>query len=225
MHGRWTKTAAVRISQVDIPIGIPLRPRTPVEPGRSCSHRQRMHRPCRAGPRAGVDAPGVSRRRGYVAARRDGRFSHYPREADPVVLARSLAADNCAALTALPAHRNPARRHRHCMTTTPSALRNPLYPARARHRCSAVPGPSWTISYPGVRAGMHHGRPPGRLDHPSTHLCRQVERELLVPLDGEGSLGAGGAAHDRLTPASTAGSRSVRASCTSARMAAIRSST
>ncbi|MBW0113566.1 winged helix-turn-helix transcriptional regulator, partial [Pseudonocardia sp. KRD-182] len=36
---------------------------------------------------------------GYVAARRDGRYSHYrvvdPRVADLVVLARSLAADNC----------------------------------------------------------------------------------------------------------------------------------
>jgi len=41
---------------------------------------------------------------GYVAARRHGRFSHYrvadPRVADLVVLARSLAADNCAALAA-----------------------------------------------------------------------------------------------------------------------------
>jgi DNA-binding transcriptional ArsR family regulator len=41
---------------------------------------------------------------GYVAARREGRFTHYrvvdPRVADLVVLARSLAADNCAALAA-----------------------------------------------------------------------------------------------------------------------------
>ncbi len=41
---------------------------------------------------------------GYVAARRAGRFTHYrvvdPRVADLVVLARSLAADNCAALAA-----------------------------------------------------------------------------------------------------------------------------
>ena len=41
---------------------------------------------------------------GYVAARRQGRFAHYrvvdPRVADLVVLARSLAADNCTALTA-----------------------------------------------------------------------------------------------------------------------------
>lgn len=41
---------------------------------------------------------------GYVAVRRKGRFSHYrvvdPRVADLVVLARSLAADNCTALTA-----------------------------------------------------------------------------------------------------------------------------
>jgi len=41
---------------------------------------------------------------GYVEARREGRFSHYrvldPRVADLVVLARSLAADNCAALAA-----------------------------------------------------------------------------------------------------------------------------
>lgn len=41
---------------------------------------------------------------GYVAARRDGRYSHYrvtdPRVADLVVLARSLAADNRAALAA-----------------------------------------------------------------------------------------------------------------------------
>ncbi len=41
---------------------------------------------------------------GYVAARREGRFSHYrvvdPRVADLVVLARSLAADNCTAPTA-----------------------------------------------------------------------------------------------------------------------------
>lgn len=41
---------------------------------------------------------------GYVAARREGRFSHYrvidPRVADLVVLARSLASDNCTALTA-----------------------------------------------------------------------------------------------------------------------------
>lgn len=41
---------------------------------------------------------------GYVAARRDGRYAHYrvvdPRVADLVVLARSLAADNCAALAA-----------------------------------------------------------------------------------------------------------------------------
>lgn len=41
---------------------------------------------------------------GYVAVRREGRFSHYrvadPRVADLVVLARSLAADNCSALSA-----------------------------------------------------------------------------------------------------------------------------
>jgi ArsR family transcriptional regulator, cadmium/lead-responsive transcriptional repressor len=41
---------------------------------------------------------------GYVEARRAGRFAHYrvadPRVADLVVLARSLAADNCAALAA-----------------------------------------------------------------------------------------------------------------------------
>jgi DNA-binding transcriptional ArsR family regulator len=41
---------------------------------------------------------------GYVAARRDGRYAYYrvvdPRVADLVVLARSLAADNCAALAA-----------------------------------------------------------------------------------------------------------------------------
>lgn len=41
---------------------------------------------------------------GYVAARRDGRYAHYrvvdPRVIDLVVLARSLAADNCAALAA-----------------------------------------------------------------------------------------------------------------------------
>ena len=41
---------------------------------------------------------------GYVEARRQGRFAHYrvadPRVADLVVLARSLAADNCAALAA-----------------------------------------------------------------------------------------------------------------------------
>lgn len=41
---------------------------------------------------------------GYVALRREGRFSHYrvvdPRVADLVVLARSLAADNCTALAA-----------------------------------------------------------------------------------------------------------------------------
>lgn len=41
---------------------------------------------------------------GYVAVRREGRFTHYrvvdPRVADLVVLARSLAADNCAALAA-----------------------------------------------------------------------------------------------------------------------------
>jgi DNA-binding transcriptional ArsR family regulator len=41
---------------------------------------------------------------GYVQARREGRFAHYrvtdPRVADLVVLARSLAADNCAALAA-----------------------------------------------------------------------------------------------------------------------------
>jgi DNA-binding transcriptional ArsR family regulator len=41
---------------------------------------------------------------GYVAARREGRFSHYrvvdPRVADLVVLARSLTADNCGALAA-----------------------------------------------------------------------------------------------------------------------------
>lgn len=41
---------------------------------------------------------------GYVAARREGRFTHYrvvdPRVADLVVLARSLAADNRAALAA-----------------------------------------------------------------------------------------------------------------------------
>lgn len=40
---------------------------------------------------------------GYVAVRREGRFSHYrvadPRAADLVVLARSLAADNCSALS------------------------------------------------------------------------------------------------------------------------------
>lgn len=41
---------------------------------------------------------------GYVTVRREGRFAHYrvvdPRVADLVVLARSLAADNCAALAA-----------------------------------------------------------------------------------------------------------------------------
>jgi DNA-binding transcriptional ArsR family regulator len=41
---------------------------------------------------------------GYVAARRDGRYAYYrvvdPRVADLVVLARSLAADNCSALAA-----------------------------------------------------------------------------------------------------------------------------
>ncbi len=41
---------------------------------------------------------------GYVAGRREGRFSHYrvvdPRVADLVVLARSLAMDNCTALAA-----------------------------------------------------------------------------------------------------------------------------
>lgn len=41
---------------------------------------------------------------GYVAARREGRFTHYrvldPRVADLVVLARALASDNCAALAA-----------------------------------------------------------------------------------------------------------------------------
>lgn len=41
---------------------------------------------------------------GYIAARREGRYAHYrvvdPRVADLVVLARSLAADNCAALAA-----------------------------------------------------------------------------------------------------------------------------
>lgn len=41
---------------------------------------------------------------GYVAARREGRFAHYrvidPQVADLVVLARALAADNCAALAA-----------------------------------------------------------------------------------------------------------------------------
>ena len=41
---------------------------------------------------------------GYIEARRAGRFAHYrvtdPRVADLVVLARSLAADNCAALAA-----------------------------------------------------------------------------------------------------------------------------
>lgn len=43
---------------------------------------------------------------GYVAARREGRRAYYtvvdPRVADLVLLARSLAADNCAALTACP---------------------------------------------------------------------------------------------------------------------------
>ncbi|PZS27168.1 MAG: ArsR family transcriptional regulator [Pseudonocardiales bacterium] len=41
---------------------------------------------------------------GYVRVRRDGRFAHYkvadPRVADLVMLARSLAADNAAALAA-----------------------------------------------------------------------------------------------------------------------------
>ncbi len=41
---------------------------------------------------------------GYVESRREGRCSYYrvrdPRVADLVVLARSLAADNCAALAA-----------------------------------------------------------------------------------------------------------------------------
>ncbi len=41
---------------------------------------------------------------GYVEPRREGRWCYYrvtdPRVADLVVLARSLAADNCAALTA-----------------------------------------------------------------------------------------------------------------------------
>lgn len=41
---------------------------------------------------------------GYAAVRREGRFSHYrvldPRVADLVVLARSLATDNCTALAA-----------------------------------------------------------------------------------------------------------------------------
>lgn len=41
---------------------------------------------------------------GYVQVRRDGRFAHYtvadPRVADLVMLARSLAADNAAALAA-----------------------------------------------------------------------------------------------------------------------------
>lgn len=41
---------------------------------------------------------------GYIEARRDGRWCYYrvtdPRVADLVVLARSLAADNCSALTA-----------------------------------------------------------------------------------------------------------------------------
>lgn len=41
---------------------------------------------------------------GYVQVRRDGRFAHYkvadPRVADLVMLARSLAADNAAALVA-----------------------------------------------------------------------------------------------------------------------------
>lgn len=41
---------------------------------------------------------------GYIEARREGRFCHYrvadPRVAHLVVLARSLAADNCAALAA-----------------------------------------------------------------------------------------------------------------------------
>lgn len=41
---------------------------------------------------------------GYITARRHGRFCHYrvvdPRVADLVVLARSLAADNCGALAA-----------------------------------------------------------------------------------------------------------------------------
>lgn len=48
---------------------------------------------------------------GYVAARREGRFTYYraadPRVADLVVLARSLAADNAAALAACT--RIPAR--------------------------------------------------------------------------------------------------------------------
>jgi DNA-binding transcriptional ArsR family regulator len=49
---------------------------------------------------------------GYVQARRQGRFAHYrvsdPRVAELVLLARSLAADNAAALAA-------------CMRITPSA--------------------------------------------------------------------------------------------------------
>ncbi|MGH3296496.1 MAG: ArsR/SmtB family transcription factor [Trebonia sp.] len=48
---------------------------------------------------------------GYVAGRRDGRFTWYqvadPRVADLVVLARSMAADNAAALAAC-AHIAPA---------------------------------------------------------------------------------------------------------------------